>query len=130
MELCISVPSCHCWKLIIFFYLYTVVAGGCVLLQCSGVVKCITCLEVKNMPTCILYTVCSGNGSSALMKYWQQYTLCRIIHCKTLETAQKPEGDWFHPTSECRMWMTTEWRRWLSGTSAVRPNYKCMQNLD
>jgi hypothetical protein len=63
--------------------------GGCVLLQCSGVVKCITCLEMKNMRTCILCTVCSENGSSVLMKYWQQYTLCRIIHCKTFETVHR-----------------------------------------
>jgi len=51
-----------------YFYLYTVLAVGCVLMQCSEVVNCITCLQVKNMPTCILCAVCGGNGSSAVIK--------------------------------------------------------------
>jgi hypothetical protein len=72
--------------------------------------ECLTYLEMKNMPTCILYMV--------EMLWWN--TSNEIHFTEHLRTYPGFWGRLVPPTSEYRMWTMMRWKRWCFGSSATK----------
>jgi hypothetical protein len=69
---------------------------------------------MKNMLTCISYSLCDRNGKATVVEYWQRYPLCRIPHHKIFENIQRTLRE-----TGSFPWVNAEHKWWQHGDDDV-----------